>query len=279
MTQEWTDVDYRLRNSPEFGGQLKRKSLTKDYIANTIAGKTGDLEKAKAVYTHWQKWFKWDKFRGIYSENINTALTAHTGSVADINLSLVAALNATGLNADAVLLSTRENGTVNMLYPVIGDFDYVVARVNIGTDFYLLDATDPQLSFGMLPLKCLNDKGRVMSLEKPSYWMDLNNLPQKEKSTYTLDATLQEDGKIKGTLVHYSVGYDAYKKRTDIKKFNTTDEYIENLFSKFPKYKIVKSEINNLDSLESPVEEKYEIEIDAYNKSTANKLTFNPFFM
>ena len=48
----------------------------------------------------------------------------------------------------------------------------------------MLDATDPLLPFGMLPLTCLNDKGRVFSLDKPSYWMDLN-LPQRESSTYT----------------------------------------------------------------------------------------------
>jgi hypothetical protein len=279
VTEEWVDVDYRLKTSPEFGGQLKRKGLLKDRVATIIAGKTDDLEKAKAIYAYWQKWFKWNDYYGIYSvDGIGKALDTHSGSVADINLSLVTALSVAGLKADAVLLSTRNNGAVNPLYPVIGDFNYVVARVNIGDKNYLLDGTDPLLSFGMLPFKCLNDKGRVFNLDKPSYWMDLN-LPQRENSTFTYNLTLQDDGKIKGTLTHYSMGYEAYKKRVAIKKFNSIDEYVENLNSKLPKMKIIKSTINNVDSLDKVVEEIYEVEISAYHNENSTKQVFNPFFM
>jgi hypothetical protein len=279
MTKEWKDIDYQLKNYSDFGGQLKRKGVVKDRVAQTIAGKADDFEKAKAIYIAHQKWFKWNEHYGIYSvDGISKALDAHSGSVADINLSLVTALNAAGLNASAVLLSTRENGLINSLYPVIGDFNYIVARVDIGDKNYLLDATDPLLPFGVLPLRCLNDKGRVMSLDKPSYWMDLN-LAQRETSTHSLNVTLQEDGKIKGTWANYSVGYKAYEKRKAIKKFNTTDEYVEDLNSKLPKLKILKSEIINLDSLDKPLGEIYEIEADLYDKLNGNKLTFNPFLL
>jgi hypothetical protein len=275
MTKEWKNIDYQLKNLSEFGGQLKRKALFKERIVPAIAGATDDLSKAKGIYAYLQKSFKWNNYKGIYSESIGKALDEHIGSDADINLSLVVALNAAGLNAEPVLLSTRDNGTVNTLYPVIGDFNYVVVKVNIGDQSYLLDATDPLLPFGMLPFRCLNDKGRAMSLDKPSYWIDLN-LPQKEKSLSTLDLSLQENGKLKGTLVTYSVGYEAYKKRAAIKKFNTTDEYVENINAQSQRVKVLKSEINNLDSLDQPLSEKYELEIDIYNK-LENRLSFNPF--
>ena len=278
-TKEWRDIDYSLKSEPEFGGQLKRKGLLKDKVLPIIAGKTDDLAKAKAIYQYWQKWFKWDDFYGIYSENISKALDTHSGSVADINLSLVTALNVAGLNAETVLLSTRNNGALNTLYPVISDFDYVVAKVNIGNQVYMLDATDPLLPFGMLPFKCLNDKGRVFSLDKPSYFMDLS-LPQREKSNYMLDVTLQDDGKLKGTLINYSTGYEAYKRRRAIKKFNSVDEYIENLNGKLPRWKILKSDIKNLDSLDMPVSEQYEVEITVYKKmEESNKLTFSPYYL
>ncbi|ASU34456.1 DUF3857 domain-containing protein [Mucilaginibacter xinganensis] len=277
-TKEWRDIDYSLKTESEFGGQLKRKGLLKDKIAPIIAGKTDDLSKAKAIYKYWQKWFKWNDFIGIYSQNISKAYDTHSGSVADINLSLVTALSAAGLNADAVLLSTRNNGALNTLYPAIGDFNYVIAKVDIGGQSYLLDATDPLLPFGMLPFKCLNDKGRVFSLDKPSYFMDMS-LPQREKSSYILDVTLQDNGKLKGTLTDYSSGYEAYKKRVAIKKFNSNDEYIENLNGKLPKWKLLKAEIRNLDSLDMPVTEQYDVEIDLYkNIGESNKLTFNPYY-
>ncbi|SHM11789.1 DUF3857 domain-containing protein [Mucilaginibacter sp. OK098] len=280
VTKEWKDIDYRLKTEPEFGGQLKRKGLLKDKITPIIAGKNDELTKAKAIYQYWQKWFKWNLYTGIWSvDGVGKALDTHSGSVADINLSLVTALNVAGLNAEAVLLSTRENGALNTLYPVIGDFNYVVAKVNIGDQVYMLDATDPLLPFGMLPFKCLNDKGRVFSLDKPSYFMDLS-LPQREKSNYMLDVTLQDDGKLKGTLTNYSTGYEAYKRRSAIKKFNSVDEYVENLNGKLSRWKILKSEIRNLDSLDMPVSELYEVEIDVYKKMEENnKLTFSPYYL
>jgi hypothetical protein len=279
VTKDWKDIDYNLKIEQEFGGQLKRKGLLKDRVLPIIAGKNDDISKAKAIYEYWQKWFKWNNFHGIYSESISKALDTHSGSVADINLSLVTALNVAGLNAEAVLLSTRDNGALNTLYPVLGDFNYVVAKVNIGDQVYMLDATDPLLPFGMLPFKCLNDKGRVFSLDKPSYFMDMS-LPQREKSSYMLDVTLQDDGKLKGTLINYSTGYEAYKRRAAIKKFNSTDEYVENLNEKLPRWKLLKSEVKNLDSLDMPVVEHYDVEIDLYKKLEENsKLTFNPYYV
>jgi hypothetical protein len=275
-TTEWKDVDYQLKSSSYFGSQLKRKGLFKDRLVPVIAGQPDDLGKAKAIYAYIQKTFKWNNFYGIYTDGLGKPLDEHAGSVADINLSLVNALITGGINAEAVLLSQRNHGTVNTLYPVVSDFDYVLAKVNIGDQSYLLDATDPMLPFGILPLKCLNDKGRVFSLDKPSYWIDLN-LPQKEKSMQTLDLTLSENGKLKGTLIKYSIGYEAYKERVEIKKYNSADEYIEKLNAQSPKLKILKSEILGLDSLDQPITEKYDVEFDAYNK-LANNLSFNPFF-
>ncbi len=279
LTKEWKDIDYQLKSDQEFGGQIKRKGLFKDRLSAILIGKSNETEMAMAVYEYIQKNMKWNEFWGIYSDDgIGKALDKKSGNVADINLALVAALSAAGLNSSAVLLSTRENGAINELYPGTGDFNYVVARVDIGDKFYLLDATDPLLPFGILPLKCLNDKGRVFSLDKPSYWMDLN-LPQKEIATKIMDFTLMDNGKLKGTITNYYKGYEGYKQRVKIKKFNSTDEYVEDLVGKLPKIKILKSEIINLDSLNLPLGEKYEVEINLFDKNNSDRMSFNPFFM
>jgi hypothetical protein len=278
-TKEWKDIDYQLKSDDGFGSQMKKKSLFKDRLVPVVAGKTDSLEKAKAVYTYIQGAFKWNHDYNYESiDGISKALQSHSGSSADINLSLVAALNAIGIKAEAVLVSTRENGTVNPLYPVLSGFDYVVVKANIGGKSYLLDATDPLLPFGTLPYRCLNDKGRSFSLDNPSYWVDLN-LPQKEKDTFNLDLTLQDDGKLKGTITHYSLGYEAYKKRTAIKKFNSVDEYVEDLASHLSKIKILKSDISNVDSVDMPIAEVYQVEVNLYDKINGGKLAFNPFFL
>jgi hypothetical protein len=274
----WDDVDNNLKHADYFGGQLKRTGLLKSYITPLIANKTTELDKAKAIYAFIQKDIKWDNTYSRGSiDGIAKALKKHNGDAADINLALVTALNAAGINTEAVLLSTRENGVVNKLYPTESDFDYIIAKVNIADKVYLLDATDPLLSFGMVPLKCINGDGRVMSLNKPSYWMDIKE-DKIKKSSIALDLTLQEDGKIKGTLVRYGVGYDAYERRKEIKSFNNTDEFLDDISNKSGKIIILNSTIANVDSLEKPLIETYQIELKAY-ETTENMIAFNPFIL
>ncbi|OCX53642.1 DUF3857 domain-containing protein [Mucilaginibacter sp. PPCGB 2223] len=278
ITKEWSDIDRELKQNEDFGDQYKRKGLFKERLIPVLANLTDSLDKAKAVYRYIQNSFKWNRMYNAFSDDgIRKALESHTGSSADINLSLIAALSAAGINTEAVILSSRDNGFVNKLYPGVSNFDYVIAKVNIDNKSYLLDATDPLLGFGMLPLRCINDQGRVMSLNKPSYWIDMVS-PQKRSTTMNLDLTLQDNGKIKGTITTYSLGYAAYEKRRAIKKFNSVDEYVENLGEKDSKFKILKSEITDLDSLDKPVTEKYEVEIDAYNNLNHENISFNPAF-
>jgi hypothetical protein len=278
-SKDWKDIDRELKDEYWFGGQLKRKDLLKDRMGTTILSKTDSLEKAKAVYAFIQKSFKWNERTDFGSaDGIRKALDAHTGNAGDINLALVTALNSSNIPASAVLLSTRENGAIGKLYPTINDFDYVVARTVIGGKTYLLDATDPLLAFGMLPMRCLNDQGRVFSLDKPSYWMDITTR-QRQTTTYNFDLTLQTDGKLKGTVKRFSVGYDAYLRRKEIKKFNSTDEYVEHVEQGLGKGKILKSDIQNIDSLDMPVEESYDVEMNLFSNMNHDKLSFNPVLM
>jgi len=276
---DWRDIDRQLKEDYQVSGQMKRKDIFKERVSAALAGKTDSLEKAKTVYALVQKSFKWNNSYSYWSQDgIKKAIEAHTGAAGDINLSLIAALAAAGVPAQAVLLSTRDHGSINKLYPTITDFNYVIARVSIGGNVYLLDATDAMLPFGMLPLRCLNDKGRVFSLDKPSYWIDMNT-PQREKTTYTFDLTMQEDGKMKGTIIRYSTGYSAYLKRAEIKKFNSIDEYLEKIEESSHSFKIVKSSVANVDSVDAAIAETFDVEFKAVDKMINGRIGFNPFVL
>ena len=277
ITKTWPDIDYTLKSNEYFGSQIKRAGLMKDRIKDIIAAQPDELSKAKAIYSYIQKNIKWNNFYSKYSDDgIRKALDEHTGSIGDINLALIAALSAAGLNTEAVLLSTRDHGSVNKLYPTESDFNYVVAKVNIGDKSYLLDASEKLMPFGTLPLRCINDQGRVLSLTHPSYWLDIAE-PQKKSAINSLDLTLQPNGKFKGTVTKYSYGYEAYEKRKQIKKFNSMEEFVENLDEASHKFKITKSSIDNLDSLELPLVERYDIELDSH--LTNDRIYITPFLL
>jgi len=279
ITKTWKDVDYELVSEKIFGDQMKRKDVFKDLLPQILGTASDDLSKAKAIYAYIGKNIKMNGFIGMYSEtNVKTALEKHSGNTGDINLALIAALSAANLDAEAVILSTRANGVVNNLYPVISDFDYVVAKVNIGDQSYLLDASQPLLPFGLLPLHCINGNGRVINLKKPSYWYDLK-ASQKESTKYILDGELTGEGKLKGKLTTYSSGYAALKKRQRIVAANSVDEYVEKLDEQMPGISILKHSIENVDSLDNPLVEVYEIEMKVFDNLNADQSYFNPFFI
>jgi len=100
---------------------------------------------------------------GIFGiSKLKTAIENKTGNSSEINISLINVLKSVDLNAELVLLSTRNNGFATKLYPVISEFNYVIAKLNNNDKIYLLDATSKLKPFGQLPYQCLNGYGRVM---------------------------------------------------------------------------------------------------------------------
>jgi len=257
---------------------MKRKDVFKNILPAITANATTDLEKAKAIFEYIKKQIRWNNYYGKYSEtSVKEVIDKRSGNVADINFALISALSAAELDAEAVVLSTRENGTVNKLFPIMSDFNYVIAKVNIGDKSYLLDASEPLAPFGLLPLRCINDQGRVIHLKKPSYWIDLK-ASQKSSTTHTLNGIMSEDGKINGTITSYSSGFDALNLRKSIKKYSSIDEYVEKLDERLSNIKIKKFKISNLDTVENSMTEEYEVEFSVGNGEQSGSY-FNPFFI
>ncbi|MGV3586835.1 MAG: DUF3857 domain-containing protein [Adhaeribacter sp.] len=280
ITKDWKDVDLELRNDAKFGGQLRKgKDVFRENLTALIAAEKDSLKKAQKIFDFIKGWYRWNDTYGKYSEfGIKKAYESKTGNVGDINLSLIAALNMGGFKTEPVILSTRENGLPVDIHPVISDFNYVVARISIGGKSYLLDATDPFVSFGMLPIRCLNGKGRAFPEKGASYWLDI--LPtEKQKQTIYMDLSLQADGSFKGKVVNSSAGYDALQDRKHINSFNNHDEYIEALDEKWSKIKIVKYDISNLETLDKNLSQTFEVAIEGFDNLNKNKLFLNPFFM
>lgn len=279
VTKAWKNVDAELTSERAFGSQMKKKDAFKELMPEILKNTTDDLSKAQAIYNYIAKNIKSNGYIGIYSETaVKKALESHSGNTGDINLALISALTAADLDAEALILSTRSNGELNKLFPVISNFNYVVVKLNIGEKSYLLDASVPLLPFGLLPLHCINGQGRVINLKKPSYWYDLSS-GQKDYTRYNFTATLAKDGKIKGELITYSTGYSALKKRKEIEAAGSIAEYVEKLDEKMPKISITQHEINNLDSLNLPLIEKFELVLNSYEAGDLSQIFFNPFFI
>ncbi len=287
FSKTWKDVDTDLMNEKTFGGQLKKTDLFKANLPTILSPTDTKLEKAKKIYNYINKQIKWNNYLGKYAETgIEKALEKRTGNIGDINLALVTALLAADLEAYPIILSTRRNGTPNGLFPVLSDFDYVIACVDIDGVKYKLDASNLYLPFGQLPLQCLNERGRIIYSKKSSDWFPLT-AQESSDVNYILEGALNDQFKIKGKLTISSSGNKALLKRQHIAKFNSLEEYWEKLDEEMPNITLTKSSIQNLEDIDQLLIEEFDVILDVSKQmeqdilvlapNIIDRISYNPF--
>ncbi|WP_324755879.1 transglutaminase domain-containing protein [Sphingobacterium thalpophilum] len=276
FSKTWKDVDLELMNDKSFGGQLKKTNVFETSLSMIISSSDAKLEKAKKIYNYIKKQIKWNNYLGKYAENgIEKAIEKRTGNIGDINLALVTALQAAELDAYPIILSTRRNGNPNSLFPVLSDFDYVIACVDIDGIKYKLDASIPSLPFGSLPLHCLNERGRIIYSRKSSDWFPLSS-DEVSEQVYAFSGILNDQNQIKGKLIISSMGNKALLKRQQIAKFNTLEEYWEKMDEDMPNVSFTHAKIEHLDDVDQVLNEEFEITMDLSNQNTGNSLFLAP---
>lgn len=274
VTKAWRDAELELKKHADFGPQLRRG---KDVLGKSTepAAISDHLSRAKAIYTMVQNALQWNESYGMFAENgVKKAWGLKRGNVGDINLSLVAALREAGLDANPVILSTRNNGLPVDLYPVLSDFNYVVAQLTIGDKTYLLDATDKFLPFGLLPERCLNGKGRLIR-DKGSEWVEL--IPgDKSRQVSVANLKLDDQGVMRGTIQTTYTGYDAASVRRQIASFHTEADYIADLDAHLPSATITGYELLDPAVIDVPLVRTLHVEIHAFDGLETENLLLNP---
>ena len=277
-SKTWRDIDKMLLDEDRFGDQFDVRILKNEIKALTKTY-TDPLELSKSVYNLVKEKIVFDGKYRLYSskEGIKKALKKGSGNSSDVNLILLNSLRRAGINADAVAISTRGNGFINRKYPVISEFNYVIVKVEIGEEKYLLDATRKNVPFGLLPFECYNIRGRVVK-EKGS-WINLQ-VGDKfyENSTVLID--IEDDLSFSADVTRMYGLQSAIKFRDKLDKYNSIEDYIEDKEEKgdllFDDYTV---EDRNKIEKERLVKEKFKLEDNIEGVVKGNRILFNPIIV
>lgn len=275
FTETWKNVDKEFKGEKSVGRQLRKVDYLEKRLPEEFLTGANNLSKAKKIYDFIRDHFTWNNETRLFKEvNVKEAFTNKIGNSTEINIALINALNAAGFNTEIVLLSTRNNGLPTKLYPVMTDFNYAVAKLNINDKSYLLDATNKLMPFGKLPYRTLNSYGRVMNFKKGSYWIDI--VPEKNNRVLmSLDLKIDGDGNLNGTLQKAYSGYSALNQREKVKEASE-DNYLEEIEND-DKILINEYENFNLEDVSGNFKEVFDITIESnLNK---NLLLINPFIL
>lgn len=270
---DWPEVEKKLLEDEDFGLQINRSGFMKTELQTETQGCADDLCKAVKVYEFIRRNMAWNNRSSYYCEtNVKKAFTDRVGNSAEINLALIAALREVDLQADPVILSERNNGRIHPVHPILSKYNYVIAAVKIEGKDFLFDATDKFVSPGLLPARCLNYQGRLIS-KTNSRWIGLQNMGQSA-AMIQADLHLTEDGTLAGKLQMSLSGYQAVNGRKSI--FLSEEDYIKKLKDNKKTWDIRQFSFENKEKLGEKLISNFEIEIAEAAQIAGDVIFINP---
>lgn len=276
-TGSWEKINKDLLKHQYFGEQLKGGNFLKDEVAKIQSKYSTKKEQLLAAFEFIKNYMTWNDYYGKYVTNtLRSAFKEKKGNCADINLMLVVLLKKLGLEADPIILSTRNNGLLSLTSPSLTKFNYVIASCKIDGNRILLDATEQYCAPNMLPLRCINDKGRLIS-SPGTFFVDIESKTTSQSMT-RIKATLNDEGVISGNINLAYTGNKALKERS---RFNskTEDEILELIDEEYTSMNVESAEIHNLSDLGKRFLNVLEVEMVDELDMNSELIYINPFLM
>ncbi|MGJ8759343.1 MAG: transglutaminase domain-containing protein [Polaribacter sp.] len=274
LTTTWKQADKSLKDR-FFNNQTSKKTFFRKNISEAILETENSLDRAQKIYTFIQNHYTWnEKYWTNEDAKVKEAFQQKSGDVGEINISLYNSLKAADIDANLVVLSTRENGIPTKIFPVIYDYNYVIVQAVIDGTSYFLDATDKFIPFGEVPYRVLNGEARIINFKEESSWVTLK---PKYRSSLNINSslTLDEEGVFTGSLMMIRNGLLATEQRKKISLTNE-DGYLENFEAKYPNLEVDEYERDNLENLDKKLQEKFTIRLEM-DEVLGNKIRINPF--
>ncbi|HMK39277.1 MAG TPA: transglutaminase domain-containing protein [Bacteroidota bacterium] len=286
VMRTWENVVEDLLKFKSFGRRLDPDGTIRDLSAKVAGGSPTPLAKMTALYDYVRTSVVWDKSHGILCKtDLDDVVTAKRGDAAEINFLLMALLAGAGIETHPIVLSTRENGAITDVYPLVDQFNAVIAEANVGGTIYYLDATDQDRPFDMLPPAVLNVRGLLVA-PGPLRWVTLSSA-QRAIRRAVASVTLDSDGTIKGTLESIDESYSALGHRHELKDKKPV-EVARTLFNAATTGLVIDSaSVTGRDSITGPVHITAHLAPSPYaqaggeflyvNPVVIDRLTANPF--
>jgi hypothetical protein len=271
----WTGISKDWAESPDFGGLIKGSNFLNDIVSRLITDVTDPQQKLQIIFDYVKQNVEWNQFSDkIPDRQFKKVLEDKKGSSSEINTLLISMLQKAGLDAEPVLISTRDHGMIRTFIPSSNQFNEVICMVTIGEKNKFLDGTDRHLSLNALPERCLNGAGLVVSKTEPRW---VNVVSGKAKTSISAVLTLNEDGELSGKLDISRDGTDAGDMRKSYVSLGEK-EYVTKSFSG-KAFGIEKSTFENIEKANESVKESHELLVTDHAQGAGSTIYLNPFIM
>ncbi|WP_291858122.1 hypothetical protein [Marinilabilia sp.] len=282
FTTDWEALRKTLMDHEYFGQILRRGKNYLNEVVSSIEQELGasasQLEKTKAAYQAIKK-VKWNEEASLLTDHnmLSTVFKDGSGNSAELNLMLLQLLEELEVEAYPVVMSTRSNGIMNPFFPSFEKLNYVIACAYIDGKEHLMDATAEQLPFGLLPERCINGQGRLLS-EETTRLIPLNPGGSEESTTF-YSLRMDTEGNLSGARRFTGKDFAALDFREQYISHSNKEDFIKQLKSKHPDLSINNLNVENLKNLDQAIKVDYDISLGNQLSSIDTLLFFNPFLL
>ena len=207
----------------------------KEAVAKLFEGKTGlsEMQKARMIYESIVTNIKYLSVAflqsGLIPQKASHTLNTRLGDCKDVSTLFVAMCREVGIQADLVLIATRNQGKYQMLLPNI-DFNHCIARLSSGGKAYFIELTSDKLPFNTFYDNLKNSSSLLINSEKSGQKAELVYLNPEtrnlnlvvRKTEMSLDGN---DVKVKKTTT--KTGVFASSMRESYRNMGQTDQLKE----------------------------------------------------
>lgn len=253
-----------------YGKSLENNKYLSDEIAQITADSKTDLEKIQALYEHVRDNYEIDY--EVMAEGLRRIQTLKKGYPSDLNRMLTSLLRESGYDANIVRISTRKHGLLHPIYASPANFNHSITCVTLDGKDILMDASARNTPFGMLPEKCLNGQGLVISEKEPRI-INIDPNGSNYKMVYA-NMTIDEAGTLDGKIDVMRKDYNAANFRSENK--NEIDEYIKQFEEDKTDWTFNTHEFTDIEKIDNPVKETMEVSIDGQVEDLGNIIYLNP---
>ncbi len=284
LSHTWPEILKGMMEDEDFGLQLSKKIPNTTELDQRLKSLTSQSSKMTAIHNYVRNTMAWDDSYSIWAlDGVKHCWTDKKGNSAEINLVLVNLLRNAGLKAYPLLVSTKENGRVNTLYPSIQQFNTVMAVVSIDSSMYVLDATDKETPSHLIPRNVMYSEGLMISMEdfgkiftpKDFSWMTIWNPSQKFDRITNMTAEIDVAGKIKGQAYIMNSQYARVASLQSFKRDN--EKYAEKFTEVHAGLKLSDFKQKNEDRDSLPLEQQFGFELPADESGEYKYFSINMF--
>jgi transglutaminase-like putative cysteine protease len=273
-TTDWESVARKIYKSEFFGDELKKTGYFEKDLDAILSQVNSQEERIAVIFNYVKSRMNWNEYFGIAcNEGVKKAYQEKKGNVAEINLMLTAMLRYAGIEANPVLLSTRDNGI--SLFPSQSSFNYVITAVELQEKVVLLDATNKFSLPNILPIHDLNWFGRIIRSNESS--VQINLMPKfNSKEVTSIICSLDSEGNVTGKIRNQYFDYNAFIFR--VNNYGSSKEsYTEKLEKTHKGLEVSEYDVQNAEDLSKPIVENYNFTSNNSVEIIGDKIYVSPF--